>query len=188
MTDPRLDELELHRLIAEYADGVTRRDWDGLVDLFAPDAVLHLDLVDRGVRDLHGPAEILGFIGGAVERFDFFEFVALNVVVTVPADVSVPAESSTDGGDGNDVRFDADTARLRTFMCEVRHHRNDGPHAGDDGAGGWSTAYGVYQDTAVRTDGVWRFSERSYRSLARTDPAASPGGIVLPFPDLPRRP
>lgn len=184
MTDPRLDELELHRLIAAYADGVTRRDWDGLQDLFEADAVLHLDLVDRGTRDLIGPAEILGFIGTAVERFDFFEFVALNVLVTVPAGIVEP------GTDANepDVVFDADTARLRTNMCEIRHHRNDGPHADDVGGGGWSTAFGVYQDTAVRSDGVWRFAERSYRSLARTDPVASQGGIVFPFPDLPRRP
>ena len=158
MTDPRLDEMDVRRLIATYADGVTRRDWDGLRELFDADAVLHLDLVDRGVRDLAGPAAILGFIGDAVERFDFFEFVALNVLVTVPAD------------------GDADTARVRTFMCEIRHHGPD-----DADAGTWSTAYGVYQDTVVRTDGAWRFADRRYRSLARTGGA----GVVLPFPDLP---
>ena len=190
MTDPRLDELELHRLIAAYADGVTRRDWDGLRDLFEADAVLHLDLVDRGTRDLIGPAEILGFIGTSVERFDFFEFVALNVLVTVP--VGVADSGIVDPGGTRvsepEALFEADTARIRTFMCEIRHHRDDGPHAEDVGGGGWSTAFGVYQDTAVRSDGVWRFAERSYRSLARTDPVSSPGGIVVPFPDLPRRP
>ena len=161
MTDPRLDEIDLRRLIATYADGVTRRDWAGLQDLFQPDAVLHLDLVDRGSRDLVGPEHILGFIGDAVERFDFFEFAALNVVVTVPAD------------------GDAELARLRTFMCEIRHHGPD-----DAEAGSWSTAYGVYQDTAVRSDGTWRFAERHYRSLARTGEP----GVVLPLPDLPAEP
>lgn len=161
MTDPRLDEIDLRRMIATYADGVTRRDWAGLQDLFLPDATLHLDLVDRGSRELVGPEQILGFIGDAVERFDFFEFVALNVLVTVPAD------------------GDAEVARIRTFMCEIRHHGPD-----DAAAGTWSTAYGVYQDTAVRADGIWRFAERRYRSLARTgDP-----GVVLPFPDLPAAP
>lgn len=189
MTDPRLDELDLHRLIATYADGVTRRDWDGLGALFDPDAVLHLDLVDRGARDLVGPTEILGFISASVERFDFFEFVALNVLVTVPAGVVDTGETTGETTDvTTEVVFDADTARLRTNMCEIRHHRNDGPYAGDVGSGGWSTAFGIYQDTAVRSDGMWRFAHRSYRSLARTDPVASPGGIVLPFPDLPRRP
>ena len=161
MTDPRLDEIDVRRLIATYADGVTRRDWTGLKDLFQPEAVLQLDLVDRGVRELQGPDEILGFIGGAVERFDFFEFVALNVLVTVPAD------------------GDADTARIRTFMCEIRHHGPD-----DADAGAWTRAYGVYQDTAVRLDGAWRFSDRRYRSLART----GDDGVVLPFPDLPAVP
>ena len=165
MTDPRLDELDLRRLVATYADGVTRRDWVGLQDLFLPDAVLHLDLVDREVRDLSGPAEITGFIDTAVARFDFFEFVALNVLVTVPAD------------------GEADRARIRTFMCEIRHQP-----AGDDGPEGWSTAYGLYQDVAERSEGTWRFAERTYRSLARTDPAAAPGGVVLPFPDLPPAP
>ena len=161
MTDPRLDEIDVRRLIAPYADGVTRRDWSGLQDLFQPEAALELDLVDRGLRRFEGPDEILGFIGGAVERFDFFEFVALNVLVTVPAD------------------GDADTARIRTFMCEIRHHGPDDPDAGS-----WSTAYGLYQDTAVRADGTWRFADRRYRSLARTGEP----GVVLPFPDLPAVP
>ena len=69
MTDPRLDEWELERLIARYADGVSRRDWTGLAELFEADAVLRLDLIDRPARTLHGPDEILGFIAGAVERF-----------------------------------------------------------------------------------------------------------------------
>jgi hypothetical protein len=158
VTEPRLDELDLRRQIAIYADGVNRRDWDGLTSLFRPDATLELDLVDRGVRRLTGPAEILGFIAGAVERFDFFEFVALNVVVTVPAD------------------GDPDTARLRTFMCEIRHHGRNDPDAG-----AWTTAFGLYLDTVVRTDDGWRFAARRYRSLART----GEGGGVFPFPDLP---
>lgn len=164
MTDPRLDELDLRRLVATYADGVSRRDWTGLHRLFSPDAVLHLDLVDRGARELHGPAEILGFIGDSVQRFDFFEFIALNVVVAPVAD------------------GDIDRARLRTFMCEVRHAPDTGAEPG------WSTAYGVYQDTAVRSAESWRFETRGYRSLARTGPTTTPGDVVLPFPDLPTVP
>ena len=170
MTDPRLDELDVRRLISTYADGVTRRDWVGIQDLFLPDAVLHLDLVDRGARDLAGPAEITDFIGTAVDRFDFFEFVALNVLATMPAD------------------GDADLAHVRTFMCEIRHHPSGSDAPGDPADGGWSTAYGLYQDRVVRTEGAWRFAERTYRSLARTDPTAAPGGVVLPFPDLPPTP
>ncbi len=161
MIDTRLDEVDLRRLVATYADGVTRRDWAGLRDLFRPDAVLQLDLVDRGVRSLHGPDEIVSFIDASVQRFDFFEFVALNVLVTVAAD------------------GDPDTARIRTFMCEIRHHGPDAPDAGS-----WSTAYGLYQDTAVRVSDSWRFADRRYRSLART---GSDGG-VFPFPDLPSVP
>lgn len=177
--DPRLDEWEAERLVARYADGVTRRDWAGLVALFQPDAVLRLDLVDRPERTLNGPDEIVGFISPAVERFDFFEFVALNVLVTLSND-----DRHGDDRHGDDRRGQpARTARTRTFMCEIRRHGPDDPDAGC-----WSTAFGLYQDRLVRTGAGWRFAERSYRSLARTGTVSTRDGVVFPFPDLPSRP
>lgn len=137
-----LDELDLRRLIAEYADAVNRRDWTHVAGLFAAGARLHLDLIDRGARTLVGGDAVAAFIDGAIQRFDFFEFVALNVVVTAPEGVGPEPDAADD-----------DIARLRTFMCEIRHH---GPL--DDQPDTWSTAYGLYQDTAVRTEGTWRFA------------------------------
>jgi SnoaL-like protein len=56
----------------------------------------------------------------------------------------------------------------RVWMVELRQDR---------ASGGWSNAFGVYHDSYVSTDGVWRFARRRYRSLARTGRAE-----VFPFP------
>ncbi len=136
-----VDHLAINRLQAEYADTVTRRDWDHLAELFLPDAVLHLDTVTRDPMQATGPDGIGAFIGGAVERFDFFEFVALNTLVTLSV-----------GGD-------PDAAAGRTFMCELRRGAADER---------WTTAYGLYRDDYRRVDGRWWFAGRRYRSLART--------------------
>jgi hypothetical protein len=136
-----VDHLAINRLQSAYADTVTRRDWPTLSELFLHDAVLHLDTVTRDPMEVIGPAAIGEFIGGAVERFDFFEFVALNSLVTLA------------------VEGDRDAASGRTFMCELRRNVSDGA---------WTTAYGLYRDRYRRVDGRWWFAGRDYRSLART--------------------
>ena len=69
-----VDHVAVDRLQRAYADGITRRDWDAVADLFLPGAVVSLDLVTRPGRELVGPNEIVGFIGPAVDDFDFFGF------------------------------------------------------------------------------------------------------------------
>ena len=136
-----VDHLAINRLQAAYADTVTRRDWPHLATLFLPDATLHLDTVTRAPMEVGGPEAIGAFIEGAVERFDFFEFVALNTLVTLAVD------------------GDRDAASGRTFMCELRRGAVDER---------WTTAYGLYRDRYRRVDGRWWFAGRRYRSLART--------------------
>lgn len=142
-----VDHLALGRLLARYADTVTRRAWPALAGLFLPDAEVHIDTVTRDPFTLTGPDAVGSFIGGAIERFDFFEFVVLNSVVDL-------------GVDG-----DPDVASARVFMCEHRRTAEDGE---------WSTAYGLYLDRYRRVDGRWWFSGRRYRSLART---GADGGV-----------
>lgn len=136
-----VDHLALNRLLARYADVVTRRAWPELAELFRPEAEVRIDTVTREAFTLRGPQELGEFIGGAIERFDFFEFVVLNQLV----DLRV-------GGD-------PDRARSRVYMCEQRR---------GIAGGEWSTAYGLYLDEHVKVDGRWWFSARSYRSLGRT--------------------
>lgn len=137
VSDP--DHVAVERLLGRYADTVTRRAWDELGDLFLSDATVHIDTVTRPAFTVTGPTALGEFIGSAVARFDFFEFVVLNVV-TLPG-------------------ADDDHVTARVHMCEQRR---------DAATGEWSTAYGRYLDRVVRTADGWRFEHRDYRSLGRT--------------------
>jgi len=132
---------------------VTRRAWPELADLFEPDARVRVDTVTAPARQLTGPDELGEFIGGAVERFAFFELVVLNARI-----------SSGTGGD-------PDRACARVLINEIRQ----------DHEGEWSSTYGVYHDELRRAPGDhsvgWRFARRNYQSLART---GSP--TPFPFP------
>jgi len=132
-----VDEVAIRGLIAAYADVVNRRAWGELHELFLPDAPLRLDLRDRAAVEHVGPTAVGAFIDGAIERFAFFEFVALNLRVLRHAD--------------------PDRARVRTYMCELRQ----------DHAGTPSRAFGLYQDDVVRTPDGWRFASRDYQSMGR---------------------
>lgn len=152
-----VDHLAVARLTDAYADVVTRRAWAELSELFLPTCVLHLDTVTAPLRDVEGPGAVGEFIGAAVDRFSFFEFVVLNRRIELRVD-------------GN-----ADLATARIFMCELRQDADGGRR---------TTAYGVYRDTYARVDGRWWFSDRRYRSLARTaEPDSGVDLDVLPWPD-----
>ena len=136
-----VDEVALRALIANYADVVNRREWSDLEPLFVADAPITIDLRDRAALAVEGPTALGEFIGGAIERFAFFEFVALNVQVQLRA------------------RGDVDRAHLRTYMCELRQ----------DHDGAFTRAFGIYQDEVTRTSLGWRFARRTYQSIARGD-------------------
>ena len=136
-----VDYVAITRLQNEYGDTVTRRAWSELHDMMLPDAPVTVDTVTNPVIALTGPQEVGDFIGAAVERFEFFEFVPLSTRVTLRA-----------GGD-------ADRATARLYICELRQ----------DAASGHSTqAFGVYQDDYRRVDRRWWFAARAYQSLARS--------------------
>jgi SnoaL-like domain len=99
VTDDTLAYIAITRLQAAYADVVTRRAWHELDALFVPDAPVHVDTVTQPVIELVGARALGEFIGTAIERFAFFEFVVLNTAVDV-------------GDDG--------TATGRLYMVELR--------------------------------------------------------------------
>jgi len=134
------DYVAITRLQAEYADAVTMRSWARVASLFVPDAPVSIDTVTRPVIDLTGGEAVAEFIAGAIERFEFFEFVVLNTVVRLAA-----------GGDPS-------RARARMFMCELRQDRTTKE---------FSRAFGVYLDEYANTPDGWRFAARRYQSLAR---------------------
>ena len=134
-----VDDVALRALISNYADVVNRRTWAEFDDLFLPDASIVLELGDRPSMVFTGSREIGSFIGGALEQYPFFEFVALNVRTMLRV-----------GGD-------VDRAHLRTYMCELRQ----------DHAGAPSRAFGLYQDDVVRIPTGWRFAARRYQSIGR---------------------
>ena len=107
MVDPvaeTVDYVAISRLHGVYADIVNRRAWEEFAEIFLPDAPVRIDTVTNPIVDVTGPQELGAFIGGAIERFEFFEFVILNLRVEI----------------------DGDAARSRVFMCELRQERDSG--------------------------------------------------------------
>jgi SnoaL-like domain len=136
-----IDYVAITRLQNAYADAVTRRAWAEFHDMFLADAPVRVDTVTNPVIALNGPQQIGDFIGTAVERFEFFEFVPLSTRVALRVD------------------GDPDRATARLYICELRQ----------DAASGHATqAFGVYFDHYVRNDGAWWFAQRDYQSLARS--------------------
>jgi hypothetical protein len=134
-----LDYAAICRLQAAYADAVTRRAWLDLDPLFLPDAPITVDTVTSAPFEHVGAAGIGGFIAGAVERFEFFELVILNVHAIFGSE--------------------AESARSRSFTCELRQESANGH---------WTNAFGVYHDDLTKVDGRWRYARRRYQSIART--------------------
>lgn len=129
--------LAIQRLQAAYGDAVTRRAWDEVRALFEPDAVVEIDTRDPA----RGAIRLEGpdAIAGFVERaLENFAFFEFAILNAV-ADL------------------DGDRAWGRVYICELRH----------DHEGGWSEAYGLYQDLYRRRDGRWSIAGRRYASLAR---------------------
>ncbi len=149
-----VDRVAIDALQRAYADVVDRRAWADLHHLFLPDATVELDLVTRPGRTLVGPDDFAAFVGPAMARFTFFEFVILNSHV----------ELWPDG--------DRSAATARLFMCELRAAE------GDDGTTARTDAFGLYRDRYAKVDGRWRIAARRYRSLAHF-----PSADVFPLPD-----
>jgi hypothetical protein len=151
-----VDFVAIGRVQAAYADVVTRRAWPELRALFRPDAPVLVDTVTADPIELTGPDEVGTFISGAIERFEFFEFVILNTHIVTTAD------------------GDPDASRARLYMCELRQ---------ETATGQWSNAFGIYHDDYSRFEGRWWFARRRYQSLARIELAGR--AEVFPFPHHP---
>jgi hypothetical protein len=151
-----VDYVAIRRLQDRYADVVTRNAWPELGDLFLPDAPIEVDLRAGDPMRFTGPTALGEFIAPAIEQFGFFQFVILNSVVDLAPD------------------GDADTATGRMYMSELRTDRD---------TGAWVTSYGLYRDRYARHDGGWRFAQRRYCSLARTDTAGATEWFAIPQED-----
>jgi hypothetical protein len=145
-----IDYVAITRLQNAYADVVNRRAWAEFDDLFVEDAPVRVDTVTNAVVDLRGPQEIGEFIGDAIERFEFFEFVVLNTRVSI----------------------DAGTALGRVFMCELRQSADNGLFSRAFGVyhdeylridGRWMFAARAYQSLARTGRGeVFAFPEEAW--------------------------
>ena len=134
-----IDYVALRRLQSRYADIVTRQAWSELADIVRADCTVVVDVRDRQF-ELVGPSEYGEFIARQIERFDLFQFVMLNTVMSIDAA--------------------AGTAGARLYIHEIRQNVSDGRR---------TDAYGVYHDRFERDgEGCWWFARRRYRSFART--------------------
>lgn len=133
MTDPRLDELELRRLVEAYAIAVDSGDGDTLAQLFVPDGALLVYDADTGEQtySYRGRAE-LATLPRELEGIYIRTFHLVGNVVC-------------------DVQDDSATG---TPYCVAHHLR-------DDGRGPQIVVTPVrYRDTYRRTAEGWRFVER----------------------------
>lgn len=131
--------LAIQRLLAAYADVVNRRAWGEFSELFLDDAKIDVTSSQRQPLELTGPEALGRFIGDAIERYEFFQFVFLNSRV--------------------ELRLEENTALGRNFMCELRQEK---------ASGRWTQVFGVYHDRYRRIDGAWWFEHRSFNPLAAT--------------------
>lgn len=144
----------IQRLLGHYADVINRRAFDELGELFLPDCEIVIDARRGEPHVAIGAPGLAAFVGPAMERFEFFEFVILSVRTWIEAD---------------------DEASGRLYMCELRQDRASGRR---------SQAFGVYHDRFRRIDGRWWFAARRYHTLARTPPDASDRLEVFGFPPV----
>ncbi len=104
MDDARLartiDDSEIRQLQSSYADVINRRAFAELDELFLPDCPVVIDTRRGAPIVAVGPGGVAEFVGPAVARFDFFEFVILSTRLFV---------------DGTD------EVSGRLYMCEIRH-------------------------------------------------------------------
>ncbi len=145
-----VDYVAITRLQNAYADVVNRRAWAEFGELFLADAPVRVDTVTNPVVETRGPEGIGNFIGGAIERFEFFEFVVLNTRVWI----------------------DGDSARGRVFMCELRQAVDNGQFSRAFGVyhdeyrrvdGRWMFAARRYQSLARTGRGeVFAFPEEAW--------------------------
>ena len=131
-----IDWVAIRRLHARYADAVNRRAWPELADLFLPDAVVRIELPRQEPIEAAGPEALGRFIDGAVQRFDWFQFVVLEARIEWPPD-------------GPD-----DEAVGRIYMVELRLDAKSGQE---------TKAFGLYQDRYRRTAEGWRFAGRRFQ-------------------------
>ncbi len=154
-------DVGIRRLQHAYADAVNRRAWPELARLFLADAEVVIDRRSGELLRLVGGNDVGAFIGRAIDRFEFFEFVILNAHIVFPEGPR------------------AATAVGRMFMCELRQERESGR---------WTNAYGLYHDRYALVSGRWMFAERRYHSLARHGrdldafPLPDDPGIEVPGP------
>jgi len=99
-----LDHVAIERLWNAYADVIDRRAFGELDDLFLPDCEVVVDTRRGEPAIAVGSAGFTAFVGPAMERFGFFQFVILSARTWI----------------------DGDEARGRLYMCELRQGREDG--------------------------------------------------------------
>jgi SnoaL-like domain len=124
-------------LHATYADIATRREWDELAAIIAPDATLTFDVGGGEPLSFTGPDELGAFGAQATSRFGFFCYQPLNLRLH---------------------RIDQERAAGRFYVLETMTDRE---------SGAWMDFYGVYEDEYVFDRGTWWFASRAFRTLAR---------------------
>jgi hypothetical protein len=147
-----VDEMNIRRLHARYADAVNRAAWDEFTELFLPDVELTVAKRSEAADQVVGPVAIGKLIGGYIARYDFLIQVILNARIQLR------------------YQGDVDRAFARVYIAEFRQWNDTGRRI---------ESSGVYHDEYRRVDGRWWFARRRYDRLYATARAELE---VHPFP------
>jgi hypothetical protein len=147
-----IDEINIRRLHASYADAVNRSAWAEFSDLFLPDAELTVSRRSVAPDRVVGPDAIGELIGGYIARYDFLIQVILNARIQLH------------------YQGDPDRAFARLYIAEFRQWNETGRRV---------ESSGVYHDEYRRVDGRWWFARRRYDRIYATSTAELE---VHPFP------
>jgi hypothetical protein len=136
--------LAITRLQGRYADIASRQAWSELQSIVLPDATFAFDLGAGDVLTFVGPDELAAFGARACERFEFYQYIPLNTVV------SLTSKTRATG---------------RSYSLEIGVEK-----AGED----WTEFYGLYHDDYAVDHGEWRFAGRHFQTVARRGGGRAP--------------
>ena len=130
------DKVEIQELISRYSDGITRRDWEAVALVFAPDATWQI-LGNPGF--LFTGAKVGPGIRSLVEPSNYLLQMNTPALIDVKGEGATARSTIMESAEYEAGRFQEYKSRFNSF--------------------------GFYDDILKKVDGKWRFASRRFTML-----------------------